>query len=394
MNTETKIFLKKKFREYYARHRIPAPEEIERREFGVGTLKDKIKIRHKSFKSERELQNFLRREAPFFISYSAAYYEFPQNQPMKEKNWLGAELVFDLDIEMDFLDASRLQRVRDEAINLVDFLVEDFGISERDIQVNFSGSKGYHIHVLNEKIKNLGSDERREIVDYIAGDINFVDYLKVEGDKILGPKKGDRGWYGRIYEELYNLIKNSNQKELEKIPGIGEKKARLIYEGRERILKELELGRYNYMSEIITVNMSYRRTEDPNVREPIIKGVSSPLVQKIIEDRSVNIKKAEDTDKMVTIDTSRLIRLPETLHGGSGLIAKKVKDLEKFDPLREAIAFGEEKVKIELKEKVPEFEIKGERFGPFKEGSIEIPEFVGIYLLLKDKGDIVQSSTP
>ena len=103
MNTETKIFLKKKFKEYYSKNKILAPEEIEKREFGVGTLKDKIKIRHKSFKSEKELWNFLRREAPFYISYSAAYYEFPQNQPMEAKNWLGAELVFDLDIEMDLV---------------------------------------------------------------------------------------------------------------------------------------------------------------------------------------------------------------------------------------------------------------------------------------------------
>jgi len=41
----------------------------------------------------------------------------------------------------------------------------------------------------------------------------------------------------------------------------------------------------------------------------------------------------EDTDRMVTIDTSRLIRLPDTIHGGSGLVAKHVTDLDRFDPL-------------------------------------------------------------
>ncbi|MEA3254725.1 MAG: DNA primase small subunit PriS [Candidatus Altiarchaeota archaeon] len=396
MNTETKIFLKKKFKGYYSRHRIPAPPEVDRREFGVGTLSDKIKIRHKSFKTERDLGNFLRREAPYYISYSTAYYEFPQNQPMETKNWLGAELIFDLDIKMDLLNSSKLVRVRDETLNLVDFLVTDFGIPKKDIQVNFSGSKGYHIHVLNEEVKKLGGEERREIVDYVSGDIDFMDYLEPDRDVntgeeiITGPKKGDAGWYGRIYAGLHNFIRDSPIEDLMEVKGIGKKKAESIYRNKKKILDELERGRYNYIPQIITIDLHSSQRPDPNVKEyDMIKNVSSPLVQKIIDEKAVKTLAAEDTDKMVTIDTSRLIRLPETIHGGSGLIAKKVKNLEEFDPLTEAVAFGEEKIRIDLKDKVSRFEIGGARFGPLH-GTVEVPEFVGMYLLLKGLGDILQ----
>lgn len=396
MNTETKIFLKKKFKEYYSRHRIQAPPEVERREFGVGTLSDKIKIRHKSFKTEKELSNFLRREAPYYISYSTAYYEFPQNQPMEAKNWLGAELIFDLDIKMDLLNSSKLVRVRDETLNLVDFLITDFGIPKKDIQVNFSGSKGYHIHVLNDEVRKLLGEERREIVDYVSGGIDFKDYLEPDRDTdtgteiITGPKKGDAGWYGRIYTGLYNFIRDSSIENLMTVKGIGRKKAESIHKNKKKILDELERGRYNYIPQIITIDLHSSQRPDPNVKEyDMIKNVSSPIVQKIIDEKAVKTLAAEDTDKMVTIDTSRLIRLPDTIHGGSGLIAKNVRDLEKFNPLTEAIAFGEEEITIELKEKVPEFEMGGQSFGPFH-GTVKVPEFAGIYLLLKSGGDILQ----
>jgi len=42
----------------------------------MGNLEKKIVVRHKAFSSEAEMQNYLRREAPFFISYSIACYEF------------------------------------------------------------------------------------------------------------------------------------------------------------------------------------------------------------------------------------------------------------------------------------------------------------------------------
>jgi DNA primase small subunit len=98
---------------------------------------------------------------------------------------------------------------------------------------------------------------------------------------------------------------------------------------------------------------------------------------------------AEDTDKMVTIDTSRLIRLPDTIHGGSGLVAKKVSDLDAFDPLTDAIAFREGNMRICLREQVPCFDIGGQSYGPIGPGESELPAYVAVYLLLKDVGEVI-----
>lgn len=393
MDVETKIFLRKRFASFYAKNPVDPPSEIEKREFGFGTLTDKIKVRHKSFNTGRDLRLFLRRDAPFYISYSVAFYDYPEN-PMREKGWRGAELVFDLDVDMDYLDTAKLTRVKHETLNLIDFITDDFGIPADDIRINFSGGKGYHIHVLSESVKDLGRDERREIVDYLTGDVNFEDYLTDEGDSRdnwkSGPRKGDTGWRGRIFTELYEFIKDADIKKLEEVRGIGKKKAQQIIEKRGRILSELERGRYSYIPEIITFELSHKRMGDPNKRDVSIKGMKAPLIESIIQHLSVHMK-AEDTDKQVTIDTSRLIRLPDSIHGGSGLIAKTVKSighLDDFDPLTEAVAFGTKNMSIQLSEPVPQFDLMGEKMGPFEAGVIEVPEYAGIYLLLKGKGDV------
>jgi DNA primase small subunit len=391
MNIETKLFLKKKFTEYYTRHLVPAPSETERREYGFGTLTDKIKVRHKSFRNEKDLQGFLRREAPYYISYSAAYYDFPSN-PMNEKVWRGAELIFDLDVPMKFLESKQLEKVKKETWSLLDFLKGDFGIPEKDISVNFSGSKGYHIHVSSENVKSLGRDERREIVDYLTGKINFKDYLRFSGSKeeeVLGPMKGDPGWPGRIYKSLHDFINSSSEKDLMEIPGIGEKKAALILDKKGRLLEALDAGRYDLMPEIVSIERSNAKTGDPNVqRTGRIESIKAPLIQRIVDFLAIHME-AEDTDKMVTIDTSRLIRLPDTIHGGSGLVAKRVADLDGFNPLTDALAFGNENVKMCLREGVPVFEIGGQSLGPYEPGSLELPGYAAVYLLLKDKGEII-----
>jgi DNA primase small subunit len=396
MLVESKIFLRRKFSEYYSRNNVSAPSEIEKREFGVGTLTEKIKVRHKSFKSEKDLQNFLRREAPYYISYSVAFYDFPENE-MSEKVWRGAELVFDLDIDMPLLDAIKLEEVKKEAASLLDYLTKDFGISMDDISINFSGGKGYHIHVLNDGIRFLGKDERRELVDYMTGGINFKDFLSEEGDSreptLVGPRKGDRGWRGRIFEGLYSFIRDADEKKLREIDGIGEKKAEAICKRKDAILSSLDEGRYDLIPEIVQIERTAHRTRDPNIREYGIGDVKSPLIENIVKHLAIKMA-AEDTDKMVTMDITRLIRLPNTIHGGSGLVAKKVSDLESFkafDPLKDALAFTKHPTKIILNQVVGEFDLGGERLGPFEAGPVELPEYAAIYLLLKDKADVPTS---
>ncbi|MFH1834958.1 MAG: DNA primase catalytic subunit PriS [Methanobacteriota archaeon] len=380
MNIETRVFLRKRFKAYYWKAKVTSPAEVHKREFGVGTLEDKIKVRHKSFASDRDLSNFLKREAPSYISYSTAYYEFPENQPMEAKNWLGADLVFDLDAPLEYLDSKILNRVKAETINLKGFLLDDFGISESDIAINFSGSKGYHLHVSSDEVLPLSGEARRQVVDYVTGsglDLNFyMREIQADGvtssrtgeyinpaSTVKGPTGADEGWGKRIYDTVHEYLEGSTLKDFLRLDGVGPKRAENLLRDRKANLKALESGSWEGVSDL-----------------------SPKLLQKIVDEKAVAL--TGDTDKMVTIDTARLIRLPDTIHGGSGLLAKRVGNIEEFDPLVDAVVFGKDEVKITSTKDMPKFDLMDEKFGPYKlDESMSLPEYAAVYLMLKDAAE-------
>ena len=75
------------------------------------------------------------------------------------------------DIKVDFDEDA----IRNSILNILNtipgerFLIPDFGIKEDQMNVVFSGHRGYHLKIENEDIRTLSSDERREIVDYVTG---------------------------------------------------------------------------------------------------------------------------------------------------------------------------------------------------------------------------------
>ncbi|MFH1404214.1 MAG: DNA primase catalytic subunit PriS [Candidatus Altiarchaeota archaeon] len=383
METDTKIYLKKKFKEYYWRNDVPAPRDIRKREVGVGTLEDKIKFRHKSFKTEKEFRQYLKTEAPYYISYSIAYYEYPENQPMTAKNWTGADLVFDLDREIQWLNNSDLEAVKREAVSLIGFLTGDFGISEDEVRLNFSGSKGYHIHVFNDGLRTLGSDERREIIDYVTGTGLDLDCFireaespagityrrgkpKLSGGSWIGPGRGGKGWPARIYSTTKSLLE-SDKDVLRKNYGLSPQAASKIVKNRDANLEFLENGKWD-----------------------AVFGVKSSLKKRVVEEFSV--KDIEDADRMVTFDTTRLIRIPDTLHGSTGLKAAVVGDVDSFNPLVDAVVFGESEVPVIARADVGEFEMMGKVFGPYADGErVSPPEYAAVYLMLKGKADVTRA---
>jgi DNA primase small subunit len=173
LNALTFNFLVSKFRGYYIESSIEAPPSIASREWGFLFFDDSGMRRHKSFFSRGELIDYVRSMVPRHVYHSAAYYQRPGAPTMKEKLWQGADLIFDLDA--DHLRnapksyAEMLEMVKKETQKLLEFLIADFGFSEKMISIAFSGGRGYHIHIRDPRIFTLRGDERREIVDYLTG---------------------------------------------------------------------------------------------------------------------------------------------------------------------------------------------------------------------------------
>ncbi|TAN47045.1 MAG: DNA primase catalytic subunit PriS, partial [Candidatus Methanoperedens sp.] len=227
MNFRTKSYLRKRFGDYYQASELPLPHDFTRREWGFiffDEMPEVVMRRHKAFSSEGEAIEYLRGMVPAHVYHSAAYYQFPGAGTMKEKKWEGADLIFDLDA--DHLPqkvrsyAGMLANVKAETIKLLDFLLEDFGFDEKNIRVAFSGGRGYHIHVHEPRVLTLGSAERREIVDYIGGEVGpkeefiFEEYM---GKKIIASFKESSdgfGWGKRLSKHLISYLKNLSTKEV------------------------------------------------------------------------------------------------------------------------------------------------------------------------------------
>lgn len=375
-------YVRSRFREHYERVEVKPPDQIEKREWGFGGWEKKIEVRHLQIKNADELKSRLVREAPLFVSYSAAYYEFPDMRPMERKNWLGADLVFDLDSDHLELPCKKmhgekwvcdgcLNAVKEETVKLVEeFLIPDFGFSKNDIEVNFSGNRGYHVHVKDESVRKLGGYARREIVDYLGGvgmDFEAVGfrYETVRGRKerkLLGPRPNDAGWAGRIARFVREAVAERKLEEM----GVDEGDARRIYRKAEQFVRSVDEGKWDAV-----------RIQN---KESFWRGVIGKL----------GVRLGDRIDQNVTADATKLIRLPESLHGESGFVARRVKDIDGFDPLKDAVVFGEKPVRIKIRN-APQFRVGEETFGPFRNEERELPERAAIFLICKKEAVLWKS---
>ncbi|EQD47049.1 DNA primase small subunit, partial [mine drainage metagenome] len=175
---------RERFARYYQGRRIDLPPRFARREFAWFQFATESSMRrHVAWRSADAFQRFVQQEVPRHLYYSTAYYRVPDHPKMAEKEWQGADLVFDLDADhlrgaADQTYAEQLVHVKAGLLRLLDdFLFGDFGVDPDATEISFSGGRGYHVKVRSEGLLSLNSPERRDLVDYILG--TGVDPLEV-----------------------------------------------------------------------------------------------------------------------------------------------------------------------------------------------------------------------
>jgi hypothetical protein len=76
--------------------------------------------------------------------------------------------------------------------------------------------------------------------------------------------------------------------------------------------------------------------------------------------------------------------MANSIHGGSGFCAKSVDSIDRFEPMRHAIVFGNEPLCVKATEAIPALCIKDHSFGPIPQGETrKLPMHSAIYLLCK-----------
>ncbi len=397
MNERTKDFIRTKFEEYYqgATSSIPSefsiqlPPQFEKREWGFiffdDAFPDIVMRRHKSFMAKGEAVDYVRIKAPAHAFHSTAYYANPEAPTMKEKKWQGADLIFDLDADHLKIKwttyGDMLQKVKEETIKLIDFLTDDFGFEDNDLDVVFSGGRGYHIHVRSPNVLGLGSPERREIVDYITATglelENFLPLEVVAGDagkngrrkmaKSLRFRSRGSGWGLRFHKALVGFLDNISHMDEDK--------------GVEEVKKVGEVGgiKARKLIKVINDRSSMRRLKEGNLDQ--IGNFPTAFWKRLVDMQKIELW--GHPDEPVTVDTKRLIRLPTSLHGGSGfqVMPLTLNELGDFNPLSDAVVFGDELIVVNAT-KATDVEIKDKRYNIVK-GIQKLPEHLAVFLMCR-----------
>ena len=390
-------FLLKAFRKYYRDDPVIMPSRYGRREFGFMFFDRNFVQRHMGFSRPADINSFMVTQVPSHSYYSTAYYRRPDAPTMEEKIWLGADLIFDLDADhlvgADKMTYSEmLEQIKKEMINLVDsFLLGDLGFSDDQVSIVFSGGRGYHAHIELSSVLGLGTHERREIVDYVTSNglnidwvFPFTNYVtstaNINGRERANisrartiPPADSGGWRLRMRNALKDVVNDvcdMDVKELKKqYPSIKSTASKSIENHKADLRKSRNLIFEN------------------NKMSTLGKSTQEFLIKIMAEDMAFRL--SGEVDEPVTADIKRLIRLPGSVHGKSGLRVMPLTrdELTDFDPLVSAVPsqYSDEDVTITMR-KDTEITIKEQHFK--LSGTVKVPEYAAVFLIGRKMADI------
>ncbi len=403
--------MKALFQAYYRQAAVDSlvPKDLTRREFGFIIPGKKGMIRHQAFLDPKDYKGFLVQNAPVHAYHSATLYNSPWKDRMDLKDYVGCDLIFDIDCDhidtpckkdhdawrckecgnhgtgkapekcpkcdgnkfddRTWLCDRCLDKAKTETRKLIDdFLVKDFGLPADSMDIYFSGQRGYHVHLERDVFRKMGTDARREMADYITAtglSLPSIGFL-VKTNSIMGFTTKDPGWAGKISRGLLDIIKNIDLgKDLGSIPS-----------------RELELLKANRDS-------LKKRLLDNDVNWSLAgigPGIWNHIIERIIDDIKCEI------DVPVTIDIHRLIRAPATLHGKTGFMNCRLtrQQLDAFDPFTDAVVFKGNAERIKMSSDVPRFRIEDKTYGPYKKDDTDTVSIgAAVFLLCKNLCEVV-----
>ena len=394
----TNRWLVTRFAHYYAHAELDLPFRYTKREWAFLYFDKSFMVRHLAFDKRDRIQAYLRDQAPRHAYYSTAFYQEPGARTMLEKGWKGATLVFDLDA--DHLPGAAkmgygemLAAVKVEFVKLVDrWLIGKLGYDADEVHIVFSGGRGYHAHIEDPRVLDLDAHERREIVDLVTGKADLKDYLREEavksGRRMEGrgykvptylmptPDRGD--WKGDLTRETLAFFREIDS---------------MLSEGRrdDAVARFAALADVKPEEAAAFLDFLGKRDSAGHRRlDRLLEERKVDLEDKIRPNfwqriaEKLYVQMAGEADEPVTADVKRLIRLPSSLHGKTGFVAMRLSrdELDAFDPLQDALAFGRSQVEVEGMNDMS-FELGGVTHHLKKGKVVALPEHAAVFACLR-----------
>ncbi len=265
-------------------------DSLQYREFGFDHDGNGPNDRYRAFDTMKKFEKFMKIKAPYAAYSSISYYQ----EPKKRKEWMKAELVFDIDakdLKVRQCDCAQgelceecLEDAKRLALTIIDTLKTSFSL--KDIFLIYSG-RGYHVRVLDEEALQI--EDRSKMFDYVTASKVPADPLMLHG-------------YPEVFRRMFVFT-------FSRMNSVRSKK---LLDNKEEIISRIQERRADFL-------------------DFVGKKTKKRLIKKVAE---IN---AELADGKVTIDTKRILRLPTTLHSKVSMICTVVENWETFDPFKEAV---------------------------------------------------------
>jgi DNA primase small subunit len=179
-----------------------------------------------------------------------------------------------------------------------------------------------------------------------------------------GPSTSSRGWGGKFYRSARAFLDSATPQALA-AQGLRKGEAAKIIEGKAFVLAQLERGNWDAL---------------PGLRR-LWLGLWEQAKRRA----------AIEVDGGVTFDLARIIRLEDSLHGDTGLVAKKIgakTALARFDPLREALSVDPKRLASVVPNSDVKFQMADQTFELKADQTFELPAPAALALLCKDRAQL------
>ncbi|MFA0834483.1 MAG: DNA primase catalytic subunit PriS [Methanobacterium formicicum] len=282
---------------------------LTQREFGFDHMGRGPNDRYRVFQDSDYLRKFMRVRTPFAAYSSVAFY----HKPRRRDGWIKAEVVFDVDAKdipirscgCDNVCEICLGQAKGIVQGLVDTLKGDLGL--KNIHVVYSG-RGYHIRVLDDMVMGMDSDVRSQIVKYLVGsEVPRSEYsshgMKYKLEHFTIPFGYPQVFTQQVKQALLSLNLDTE------IDDVSRDIKKAVIKHRE-LLNDDQWG-------------LFRKSIGPQRYARLVKGIASLNLTLV--------------DAKVSIDLKRILRLPSSLHSGVSMKSTLIKNLETFDPFRDAV---------------------------------------------------------
>jgi len=395
-----------RFSEYYRTTELWSPPRISSREWMLTPFGGKKPLRHRAFRGTEQLRDHLVRRTPASVFYSTSYWKYPEQQKLVDKDWMGADLIFDLDGDhLPGISTEQfplmLESIQHQAWKLwSEFLCQDFGFKEEYLQVTFSGHRGFHLHYRDPSMSQLDSNARRELVSHIRG-------ASADASILLATDPVARGWGPRVLTGCANVIGRLDLVRSGDDPTLRRSIIKEMTEGMNR-RHRLPSGRQKYGEGTIeklaglfdsSKEGQHRREQVKRGRFDCLGGIRKHSTKRyrnafedlVRSDQNVVLREAGETDDQVTIDVRRQIRYPSGLHGKTGFrvtefpLSRLDPDgSDAFDALSEAVVFStQRKMAIEILVEEAHVRLNDVDLELMRGQHLEVSEAMATFLVLK-----------